>query len=177
MEAPARAGTCLEEGRAAGTVCGMCEKVLSGCEPTGLGDHDEEVTEAVPPTASCTGLTADTTCRLCGEKLAGGEIIPALVVDVIRVGVEENSVKLRAALKYGGYYMMCAFYDEDGALMGVKGEKVWARQNGLGQRENEAEYDVTFALIANSASFRIFALNYEGACEFAPVCLPIVGTI
>ena len=177
VETPARPGTCLEEGREAGTVCGMCDKILSGCESTGLGEHDAVDTAAVAPTASCTGLTAGTKCALCDEQLTGGEVIPALVVDVVSVGVEGDVVKLRAALKYGGYYMMCAFYDEDGALMGVMGEKVWARQNGLGQRENEAVYDVSFALLPNSDSFRIFALDYEGACEFAPVCLPIFGTI
>jgi len=177
VEAPARPGTCLEEGREAGTVCGMCDKILSGCESTGLGGHDGVDTEAVPPTASCTGLTAGTKCALCDEQLTGAEVIPALVVDVVSVGAEGERVTLRAALKYGGYYMMCAFYDESGTLLGVKGETVWARQNGLGDRENEAVYDVAFPLLPDSASFRIFALNYEGACEYAPVCLPISGKI
>lgn len=75
----AKEPTCTEEGCTSGEECSVCGYVISAQETIPAKGHGEtEIRNAVPAEIGKNGYTGDTYCKVCGEKLADGEVIPAL---------------------------------------------------------------------------------------------------
>lgn len=75
----AKEPTCTEDGCTSGEECSVCGYVISAQETIPAKGHGEtEIRNAVPAEIGKEGYTGDTYCKDCGEKLADGEVIPAL---------------------------------------------------------------------------------------------------
>ncbi len=71
------AATCVSEGMTAGTVCSVCETVISGCEVIPVSGHKVVTQNGKPATCTDTGLTEGSYCSVCGEVFSAQSQIPA----------------------------------------------------------------------------------------------------
>lgn len=68
--------TCTADGRQAGTMCSVCNAIITGGEAIPAFGHTETEMEALAPTCTTDGHTTGTQCANCGAILAG-DVLPA----------------------------------------------------------------------------------------------------
>ncbi len=71
------AATCVTEGKTAGTVCTVCNNVISGCEVIPVSGHKVVTQNGKPATCTTTGLTEGSYCSVCKEVFTAQTQIPA----------------------------------------------------------------------------------------------------
>ena len=76
-EVSSRPATCTEPGIVGGTVCSVCNKVLTGETTAPALGHKEVILEGKDATCTGSGLTEGKKCSVCNEILVAQEIIPA----------------------------------------------------------------------------------------------------
>ena len=71
------AATCITEGKTAGSICSVCNTVISGCEVIPVSGHKIVTQNGKPATCTDSGLTEGSYCSVCGEVFASQSQIPA----------------------------------------------------------------------------------------------------
>ena len=71
------AATCVTEGKTAGTVCTVCNTVISGCEVIPVSGHKIVTQDGKPATCTDAGLTEGSYCSVCKEVFSAQTQIPA----------------------------------------------------------------------------------------------------
>lgn len=71
------AATCITEGKTAGSICSVCNTVISGCEVIPVSGHKIVTQNGKPATCTDSGLTEGSYCSVCGEVFASQTQIPA----------------------------------------------------------------------------------------------------
>ena len=83
------AATCITEGKTAGSICSVCNTVISGCEVIPVSGHKIVTQNGKPATCTDAGLTEGSYCSVCGEVFASQSQIPATGhTPVVDAGVE-----------------------------------------------------------------------------------------
>ena len=83
------AATCITEGKTAGSICSVCNTVISGCEVIPVSGHKVVTQNGKPATCTDGGLTEGSYCSVCGEVFSAQTQIPATGhTPVIDAGVE-----------------------------------------------------------------------------------------
>jgi len=159
---PGYAPTCVREGLTDGKKCSVCHLVTVQRESIPKSEHDPVDTPAIPPTATSVGTTAGTACTICGEQLTGGDDIPELMFTIQGQTVENGRLMLDFELIDNVYMLIIAFYDADGAMIGVD----LAHESWDWEQVNRVEFDIP----EGGASYRVFALDtyysyLQPACE------------
>ncbi len=75
---PGKAATCTETGLTDGSVCSVCNEVLTAQEEIPALGHTAEAVPGKAATCTETGLTDGSVCSVCNEVLTAQEEIPAL---------------------------------------------------------------------------------------------------
>jgi hypothetical protein len=153
---------------------------MSGLETIPLADHTPVEDPGNPSTVTSCGIAPGIRCEVCEEWLSGGEETPELMFMIRGQSVEGDKLYLRAEVMEGLYTLMAAFYDENGAFLGVDMEQLYADiyVDSWDEEPEEPMYDLTFTMPAKSASFRVFVLDDSSSkWRYYPVCDPRGGEL
>ena len=117
----AKAPTCTEPGISKGTVCKVCEKVLSGQETVPALGHDPKLVNAKDATCTEAGYTGDKVCTRCNVTLEKGKDIKALGHNFVK------GVCSRCDAKQPGYNPFSDVKSTDRFYSDI----MWAWENGI----------------------------------------------